>query len=266
MSCCANNGGSSQKSSSCCASDTHATIRRHYARYIEASTTPIQGNLLGLDGMGYKDTAFLDFCGYGAGSVKKEEDIVKFLEPFCGSGCPLRLLMDTPDRTVEGVDGVKADDVIVDLGCGAGHDVILASGLLNRLATTNSNTVKQGRVIGVDLTEEMLAVAEQNIQKFGPSGNKVQIQLVCDAFDTSPDELALGGYLKANMADICISNGVFNLCDDKRAAFRTAFWLLKPGGTFILSDVCQVQESPDETSFFSPFPGDKTGGGDAWSA
>ena len=50
--------------------------------------------------------------------------------------------------------------------------------------------------------------------------------------------------LKEGIADVVISNGVFNLCTDKSLAFQSAFDLLKPGGKFLLNDVCVVEENP----------------------
>ena len=145
--------------------------------------------------------AMLECCDLGANA-----DARALFAAACGGGCPLTL------------DGVRprAGETVVDLGCGAGHDLLLAARMVG----------EGGRVIGVDMTDEMLASARTNIEKFGADGCAVELKRgVID------DGTALEGVVDANVADYAISNGVFNLTLDKLAAFATAYRVLKPGAT-----------------------------------
>ena len=316
--------------SSCCSKQrahTLDSIQNHYSRFVQ-NDGHILGNANGggLEGLGYYDAEFLAMCGlvlldaasssttavsnHNNDGNTKEELLRSILEPSCGSGCPLRLLLlqlnqeeeDNKEKMNKNNKPVLTSlpsavgPTVVDLGCGAGHDVILASSLLSNLwqqkqqqqqKRDNIIMANGGHVIGVDVTEDMLALAEVNIQKFrqfnnnnnkaasessnnnNNNDNVIQIDLIHDAFDISINELELTGLLSPNMADIVISNGVFNLTRDKKAAFTTAYWLLKPGGRLLLSDVCRVidNDRPGPDAFFSPNdsknPNNNDGG---WSA
>jgi len=254
------------------------SVQHHYASYIAGGTTNgdeaaavIQGNSEGLEGLGYADPAFLARCGLDTTVDRELLDAI--LEPSCGSGCPLRLLL-TDNHSDDDAIVVKEDAVVVDLGCGTGHDVILASGmLLNKSGGNINGCAPKGRVIGVDVTEEMLAVAEKNVAAFcqakGGGGTKSipNMELIHDAFDVPIAHMEVAGLLSKNMADLVISNGVFNLTRDKKAAFATAHWLLKPGGTLLLADVCRVPDAkPGPDAFFSPLSIPNNNESSSWSA
>ena len=187
------------------------SVQRHYAAYV---TKGGDGNTVLQDRgrtLGYTQ----EVCATNNGHNKNEDELYA---AFCGSGCPLAL-----------VDNDMMGQTVLDLGCGAGHDVILAS---RRVGPT-------GRVVGVDCTPEMLVAAQGNVDKFHNPATDGAITLVQAAIDDVHHLPA-----PANTAHVILSNGVINLCRDKEAAFTVAFQMLQPGGRFLLADVCQTTDAP----------------------
>lgn len=117
---------------------------------------------------------------------------------------------------------LKEGEVVLDLGSGAGFDCFLAR---ERVGET-------GRVIGVDMTAEMLEKARENIEK--TEYNNVEFRL--GEIENLP--------VADGEVDVIISNCVINLSTDKPRVFREAYRALRPGGRIMVSDIALNQELP----------------------
>ena len=139
-------------------------------------------------------------------------------------GYPEPELSRIPDETVEsfaGVanpwvhGGVKGGETVLDLGCGAGTDLLIAAQMVG----------PQGRVIGIDMTESMVARARQSATTMGLENVELHQSLI----ESLPVEDAF--------VDVVISNGVIDLVPDKDAVFGEIDRMLRRGGRLQIADV-----------------------------
>jgi arsenite methyltransferase len=118
------------------------------------------------------------------------------------------------------IAALRAGATVVDIGCGAGMDLLLAG-----LAVGPT-----GRAIGIDMTEAMVERARTAARALGLS--QVEVRLG-DALDLP---------VETESADFVISNGVLNLAPDKQRAFEEVFRILTPGGQFLYGDIVIANE------------------------
>jgi len=138
-----------------------------------------------------------------------------------------------PDRAVESFAGVgnpfslrrlDSGERVVDIGSGAGFDSFIAAGQAG----------PGGRVVGVDMTSEMLTKSRQTAEALGL--DQVEFR----------DGLAESLPVEDGWADTVISNGVINLCADKQAVFDEILRVLKPGGWLQFADIANGRPVPAE--------------------
>jgi len=134
------------------------------------------------------------------------------LQSFCGVGNPFN------------AGPIHQGEDILDIGCGAGFDAFVAAKI----------TGPRGRVIGLDVTEEMIEKANENLILLGL--NNVSFE------KGEAEELPF----QDELFDVVISNGAFNLTLDKDKALKEAFRVIKPKGRLMIADMVLVSPLPPE--------------------
>jgi arsenite methyltransferase len=145
-----------------------------------------------------------------------------------------RVVVDAlPDRAVESFAGVanpfslrviQPGERVVDVGSGAGFDSFIAA----------HHVGSDGHVVGVDMTPEMLAKSRATATMLGLRNVEFR------------DGYAEALPIDDESADVVISNGVFNLCADKLAAFNDVWRVLRPGGTLQFADIANGRPVPPD--------------------
>ena len=147
-------------------------------------------------------------------------------------GYDQELVETLPDAAVESFAGVAnpfalreltKGEKVVDAGSGAGFDSFVAARLVG----------PEGQVVGIDMTEEMLLKSRSTAEAMALKNVEFREGLL--------EEMPV----ETDFADVVISNGVFNLCPDKKKVFKEVFRILRPGGRLQFADIANGKPIPE---------------------
>lgn len=165
----------------------------------------------------------------GCGCNSCDQDVSAFAKNLGYSGEDLKIIPEEANLGLScgnptAIASLKEGETVLDLGSGAGFDCFLAAHKVG----------PKGKVIGVDMTPEMIAMARSNAQK----RNVTNVEFRLGEIENLP--------VADNSVDVVISNCVINLSPDKQKVFEEVYRVLKPGGRIAISDTALMRDLPKE--------------------